>query len=195
MIKNIIFDMGNVLMDYNPKLALDAFLQTPEDKALIKRELFEGPEWIQGDMGSITDADKFEGVSKRVPPRLHEALRKCVDGWSVYMAVKPEAQEFTAYVKEKGYRIYVLSNASDAFYQYFPQFAALDYFDGIVVSSDVHLIKPDIKIYRYFLEKYGLKAEECLFIDDREENVSGAGAAGMHGHVFREDFEALRELV
>ncbi len=195
MIKNIVFDMGNVLMEYNPDRALDAFLETPEDKALIRRELFEGPEWIQGDLGYIADTDRFEGVSKRVPPRLHKALRKCVDGWPVYMAVKPEAQRFCAYVKEKGYRIYVLSNASDAFYQYFPQFAPLNYFDGIVVSSDIRLIKPDIEIYRYFLRKYELKAEECFFIDDREENVEGARAAGMQGHVFCEDFETIRELI
>ena len=71
----------------------------------------------------------------------------------------------------------MLSNASDLFYEYFPNLLPLDFFDGIFVSSDYKMLKPDEKIYRTFLAKYGLNAGECLFIDDRKENVSGAERA------------------
>ena len=76
--------------------------------------------------------------------------------------------------KKGGYRLYVLSNASDEFYIYFPKSYDVNLFEGIVVSADLHIIKPDERIYRYLLERYGLNPGETLFIDDRLENVEGA---------------------
>lgn len=191
-IKNIIFDMGNVLLDYNPDVCLNHFLDQEEDRAIIKKELFQGPEWVQGDLGFLTDAERFDGVSRRVPERLHKALKCCTLEWMMCMKPVPGAREFCSYVKEKGYRIYVLSNASSSFYEYFTGFAPFDYFDGIVVSCDVHIVKPDIRIYNYMLEKYGLKPEECFFIDDMEANIAGAKQAGIAGAVFHGDFQEMK---
>lgn len=192
MIRNIVFDMGNVLLDYNPQVPLDAFCRTEEEKNVIRRELFEGPEWIQGDLGNITEDGKYESVRKRVPKHMHPALKRCVYEWDICMKPVPGAREFCEYVKQKGYGLYVLSNASDTFYNYFPRFAPLDFFDGIVVSADIHVIKPDIRIYRYLLDTYSLTPEECLFLDDREDNAAGAKQAGMSAEVFRNDFDAVR---
>ncbi len=77
MIKNIIFDMGNVLLQYDPGVCLHHFVEQEEDRALIRRELFEGPEWVEGDLGHITDEERFDGVSRRVPERLHGELKAC----------------------------------------------------------------------------------------------------------------------
>lgn len=195
MIKNIVLDMGNVLLDYNPDVCLNLFVNGEEERRLIKHELFEGPEWIQGDLGYIADEERFAGVSLRVPERLHKELKQCVEKWDVCMLPLLGAKEFCEYARKKGYRLYVLSNASNAFYRYFPRFAPLDYFDGIVVSCDIHIIKPDIRIYQYLLEKYNLCPEECLFIDDRADNVEGAKKAGMHGAVFQGDFEEMKALL
>ncbi len=194
MIKNIVLDMGNVLMDYNPKIPLDLFFESDEDKALILKELFNGPEWIKGDLGEIKNEERYYGVSTRVPKRLHDQLKQCVDGWTVCMKPINEAKEFVQYVKDKGYKIYVLSNACNAFYEYFPRFHQLNYFDGIVVSSDIHMVKPDLKIYQYFLDKYDLSANECLFVDDRKENIEAALQLGMHGHVFKNDFDQVKTI-
>lgn len=189
--KNIILDMGNVLLDYNPDICLNYFLDNEEDRALVKRELFEGPEWVAGDLGYLTDLERFDGVSKRVPERLHRELKKCVEKWSMCMTPVSGAKKFCEYAKKKGCRLYVLSNASNSFYEYFPRFAPLEYFDGIVVSCDIHIIKPDIRIYQYLLDKYSLLPEECFFIDDRKENVEGAKKAGIDGAVFDGDFKKL----
>lgn len=191
-IRNVVLDMGNVLLDYNPDVCLKLFVDSEEDRQRIRRELFEGPEWVQGDLGEILDAERFAGVSRRVPERLHRELKQCVEQWDVCMVPLPGAREFCKYAREKGYRLFVLSNASDAFYRYFPNFAPLDYFDGIVVSSDIHILKPDLRIYRYLLEQYELMPEECFFIDDREDNVEGAKKAGMNAAVFRGDFEEMK---
>ncbi len=189
--KNIIFDMGNVLHTYDPEVCLNHIVEKEEDRALIRRELFEGPEWVQGDLGELTDEERFNGVSKRVPERLHEELRRCTVEWDMCMYPVKQAREFCDYLKKSGFGIYVLSNASSSFYRYFPRFAPFDYFDGIVVSCDIHIIKPDIRIYQHLLKKYNLRADECFFIDDLEANIEGAKNAGIDGAVFEGDFWRL----
>ena len=102
------------------------------------------------------------------------------------------AREFCEEAKSRGKRLFVLSNADQNFYEYFPRFAPFDFFDGIVVSSDLHLIKPDRRIYRHLLDAYQLRPGECLFIDDRQENVDAARQEGMLAEVFTGDFDAIR---
>ena len=191
MIKNIILDMGNVLLTFDPELSLNAFLQTEEDRAIIRKELFQGPEWEQGDYGIVTNAQRYELVSKRVPARLHTSLKECVEKWSDFMHPIQGAMNFCEYIKKKGYGIYVLSNACSSFYNYFPRFAEISYFDGVMVSSDVHMIKPEKRIYEHFLQTYKLNPEECLFIDDRPENIEGAEQVNINGYIFTGDFDAV----
>ncbi len=195
MIKNIIFDMGNVLLDYDPEVCLRHFVEKEEDRVWIRRELFQGPEWIEGDLGHLKDEERFDGVSLRVPKRLHRELRQCVEQWHMCMQPVSGAKELCSDAKEKGYRLYVLSNASNSFYQYFPRFAPLDYFDGIVVSCDIHIIKPDIRIYQYLLNQFHLLPDECFFIDDVAANIEGARKAGIRGAVFQGDFEEMKRRI
>ena len=166
MIRNIILDMGNVLLDYNPEVILEKTLDNEEDRQIIRKELFGGPEWVQGDFGIIKNSERFDGVSQRVPSRLHPALRECVENWDICMVPVEGAVDFCR----------------------FP----LEWFDGIVVSSDEHIVKPDAGIYRILLERYGLNADECLFIDDRADNVRGAVESGMNAYVFNNDFETVK---
>ena len=84
-----------------------------------------------------------------------------------------------------------MSNASDKFYEYFQRWKKLDYFTGYVVSCDIHMLKPNEEIYRYLLDKYKLKAEECLFIDDLEANIEGAKKVGIKGEVFKQNYDEI----
>ena len=195
MIKNIVLDMGNVLLDFRPEFVLDAFCSSDEEKDVIRKELFGGPEWKMGDRGDIKDNERYGLVKQRVPEKYHKALKDCADRWAICMDPIEGAREFCETLKEKGYKVYVLSNASDLFYVYFPKFLPLDFFDGVFVSSDYLMLKPDIAIYKKFLNEYGLKAEECLFIDDREANVKGAEIAGMNTFCFKGDYAKIRELL
>ena len=192
MIRNLVFDMGNVLLEYRTARTLARYFSGAEDRALIDRELFNGPEWVKADLGECTGEEQFLGVSKRVPQRLHAALQACINGWQADMIPMPQSQRFVAEMKEKGYGLYVLSNASPLFYECFPRFGHIEIFDGMVVSCDYHVLKPDERIYRILLEKFHLKPEECLFFDDRPENVQGAREVGMNSEVFTGDWENLR---
>ena len=195
MIKNIVLDMGNVLLDFNPGAVLDRFCSSDEEKEVIRKELFEGPEWEMGDKGEIRDRDRFDLVKERVPERFHKALRDCADKWDICMMPLPGAREFCEYVRSHGYKIFVLSNASDLFYTYFPKFLPLEFFNGVFVSSDYLMLKPDVKIYETFLNKYGLDPKECLFVDDRKENVEGAEKAGMNGFCFKGDYDQVLSVL
>lgn len=191
MIKNIVLDMGNVLLDFNPGFVLDTFCSSNEEREIIDRELFKGPEWLMGDKGDIKDKDRFDLVKGRVPEKYHDTLRKCADNWGICMVPLNGAREFCERIKAEGYKIFILSNASDLFYEYFPKFLPLTYFDGVFVSSDYLMLKPDVRIYEKFLETYGLAAEECLFADDTLANVEGARKADMNAMQFKGDYEEV----
>ncbi len=194
MIKNVVLDMGNVLLDFDPEVPLDLFCGSQEEKDVIRRELFQGPEWRMGDLGQIRDGDRYRLIKDRVPGRYWPALRRCCEEWDVCMNPLPGAEEFCRFVRDSGYGVYILSNASDAFYRYFPAFLPLSFFDGVVVSADIHMLKPNREIYEYLLSRYGLTAEECLFIDDRQDNVDGARAAGLQAYRFQNDYKAVKAL-
>ncbi len=195
MIKNIIFDMGNVLLQFRPQAALEMFFDGPEDRELIYKELFLGPEWIMGDEGIITNEERYERIRPRIPKRLHEQFKKCVEGWDRCLIPVPGADEFCRRVKERGYGMYILSNACNRFHHFFPREFETSYFDGVVVSSEVKLIKPNPAIYHYICKTYSLKPEECLFLDDRKENVEAALEAGMEAEVFTGNWEEIWKII
>lgn len=195
-IKHLIFDMGNVLMRYDPEVPLREYVSSEEARNLIRKELFQGPEWVERDRGTISREEMYESVAKRIPEQYHEELKKCVYGWNICMEPLEESVKLCEDARKWGYQTYVLSNAAaDEFYRYFPKFSPLEAFEGVMISSDVHLIKPDVRIYECLLEKYQLNPEECLFLDDREDNVEGARKAGMQSMVFTEDYESLRAFL
>ncbi len=188
MIKNIVMDMGNVLLAYDPFVILNQTCENEEEKALILKHLFEGEVWEMGDRGEITNEQRYERVKPLLPETLHRKLKTCVEQWDICLQPIAGAKEFCRKRWEEGYGMYVLSNACNRFHTYFPERFGCELFDGILVSSDVHLIKPDVRIYELLCETYGLLAQECVFIDDRPENVEAAIRIGMKGIVFEGDY-------
>ncbi|MBQ5823635.1 MAG: HAD family phosphatase [Clostridia bacterium] len=193
MIKNVILDMGNVLLDYNPQAAMQMLGVEQDAQPIILQELFGGPEWVKRDLGLISVDELYEGTRQRMPGKFHTDLKKCCEEWDICMIPLKGAKEFCNLIKEKGYGIYVLSNAAESFYEYFTRQFDLDFFDGTVISADVHITKPDVRIYEHLLEKYNLNAEECLFVDDRADNVEGAVKAGMKAVQFMNDFDEIKK--
>lgn len=194
-VKNIIFDMGRVLLKFDPYVSLNTYCDNQEDIELIYKELFEGPEWIMGDEGKITNGQRYELVKERVPKNLHRTLKLIVENWEMCMEPVEGAREFYQLVKEKGYHTYVLSNACNRFFGYFPRFYDLLSFEGIVVSSEVKMIKPNPDIYNYLLETYSLNPKECLFIDDLKTNVEAAKEFGVKGFLFENNYEDLKKFL
>lgn len=195
MIKNVILDMGNVLLDYDPHVILDKVCETEEEKQMILTHLFLSDIWLMGDRGEIKNEQRYDLAKEHLPKELHPKLKECVKNWDICMLPIAGAKEFLRQCRENGLGLYVLSNACDHFYDYFPRHYDLDFFDGVMVSSDVHLIKPDTRIYELLCETYDLNPEECVFVDDRPENVEAARRVGMKGIVFEGDYKVVEKVI
>ncbi|MGI5976311.1 MAG: HAD family hydrolase [Candidatus Limivicinus sp.] len=193
MIQNIVFDMGQVLIRWNKETLLSNMSLSKADGDLLWRETVCGSEWVKYDRGTITGQGVFDSVSKRLPRRLHQnAAALIFDWWEWPICPMPGMEELIRELKEKGYGIYLLSNANIELREHFHKLPAADCFDGIFVSSEHKLLKPQHEIYEKFLSSFSLEAGECFFIDDGPANIEGAEETGIPGTVFREDIPRLR---
>ena len=193
MIRNLVFDMGGVLLRFdNPVFIRNAGVTDPEDIELLIREVYGCADWPLLDWGIIDENILEQRVRKKVPERLHHVLRKLIAEWSSPILPVPGMADLIREYKEKGYRVYLLSNVSLGFHGYWNDIPGSEYFDGFVISAEEKCIKPDPAIYKILLERFGLKAEECLFTDDISVNVAAAKYLGMEGIVFRGDVDRFR---
>ncbi|MEG0754147.1 MAG: HAD family phosphatase [Angelakisella sp.] len=193
MIKNIVFDMGNVLILYDARRYVADYTDNAEDADLIMRHLFRSVEWIRMDRGAITQEQAVESVCKRLPERLHKTVQLLFDNWHEDIPPFPEMEVLVEKLKTAGYGIYLLSNTSVKFHEYRRHIPALKHFDGEFISADWGMLKPDPAIYTTFCQHFGLVPSQCFFIDDVSANIEGAMLAGMQGAVFHGDATVLEE--
>ena len=193
MIRNIIFDMGNVLIYFDRNIFLDRVgLENPEDRELLNREVYLSLEWSRMDRGSLTDEEAAEIIARRVPEHLRETVHRLVNEWERPILPIAGMEELVRELKRNGYGIYLLSNASYRQHLYWPEIPASDLFDGTLISADVHLVKPQPEIYELLCNRFSLKKEECVFIDDSTPNAEGAFYTGISAIVFHNDVGELR---
>ena len=195
MIKNIIFDMGGVLIDYNPEKTLYSLFDKETADILLK-EIFRNNVWADKDRGIITPDEIMAQKKSVIPAVVYEKTSEMVHNFYPYMPPFEKMYELVKQLKESGYKIYLLSNASDDFYERINGIPALSLFDGYLISADYKLLKPEKEIYLALYEKFSIRAEECYFIDDVQKNVDGAKATGMDGHCYYHgDIELLKKAL
>lgn len=194
MIKNILFDMGNVLIRFEPKRYVKNAGLSESDQQLMLRELYGSIDWIELDRGTIDEAEIIERVTARVGEHLRGVVEKLVRHWDRPELPVEGMKELTAELYEKGYGLYLLTNAGPRHREYWPRFAASEHFleDRIYRSADVKLLKPDPAFFEGALEKFGLDRRECVFIDDSATNAEGAQRVGLDAIVFFGDAARLR---
>lgn len=193
MIKNIIFDMGGVLLRFEPEYFISRLGITGPDADLLRREVFRSADWVRMDRGTLTDEEGVASICRRVPERLHAAVEELVCRWEIPEILPMEGMaELIGELKAAGYGIYLLSNAFARQHEYWPRVPGSEYFDDTFISADVKLVKPQREIYEMALEKFGVKAEECVFIDDLPSNIEMGENCGIRGVVFHGDADILR---
>lgn len=183
-IKNVVFDMGGVLMTFNGPLFSAAFTDTPEDAELLNGALFGSPLWTLLDSGTISHETMARYAEHHLPERLHPNLRECLAHWPEHSEPIDAVNDLGIRLKQEGYGIYVLSNASTRIMEQLGHAPLMPFIDGYVVSANERLMKPDPAIYQLLCERYGLTPAECLFVDDNEDNCIGARVAGMRAFHF-----------
>ena len=186
--KNILFDMGNVLVTYNPEWVIRHYT---EDEALIrevKNIVFHSQEWLLLDAGLIEEEKAERNWMERLSSdKAREIAHLSFLNWHLYnMKVIPGTAEMIRALKENGKEIYLLSNASMRLLSIYKEvIPAVECFSGIFYSAAHKCVKPQDIIYERFLKEYSLNPSDCFFIDDLEENISAAKAVGISGAVMK----------
>lgn len=194
MIQNIVFDMGKVLIHWDPDMFMDHYKLSGEERALLRRELFSSIEWVQQDRGAVSEETALGSVCKRLPEKLHSIAWELATDWWKWPLVPMEGiEELIRELKGNGYSVYLLSNANRPLRANFFRLPGADCFSGMVISAEEQVIKPQPEIYKVLYSRYGLNPEECVFIDDLSVNCEGAVHTGMNAIVFRADVSALRK--
>lgn len=196
MIKNIVFDMGNVLIGFNAEYVASQFTSDPDARAQLLQVIFYAPEWAMTDAGLLSDEEFLTLIEQRLPPELAQAGRDAYLQWQRYNRPIPKAEALVRELKAAGYQLYLLSNASVRWETYWRDFPAMTMLDGHVVSAFVKAVKPGEGIFRVLFDRYGIKPEESFFVDDLPANIAGAQAMGMDGFLLDHfQYDALRDAL
>jgi len=181
MIKNVVFDLGNVLLSFVPSEYLDKKNYPENIKTKILSEIFNSEEWQMLDRGEITSDEVIDIISSRSTLK-REEIAHIFNLRTDILYPLDNNIKFLPLLKKKGYKLYFLSNfPMDIFEEVTSGYYFFKYFDGGVISAHAKFSKPDSRIYKILIEKYSLIPEDCLFIDDLEINVKAAKTAGMIG--------------
>ena len=194
MVKNIVFDLGNVLISFRPAEFFSKNDYPQYIKTKILSDIFGSKEWGMLDNGDINTSEGIDAISLN-SSLSREEIAHIFNLRTEMMFPLDQNVRLLPELKKQGFRLYYLSNFPiDIFEEIKTGYYFFRYFDGGVISSEVKFSKPDSRIYKTLLEKYSLVAEECLFIDDLEVNVRAAEALGMKGLVTFGSDEISKEL-
>lgn len=194
MIKNIVFDLGNVLISFRPSVFFDNIDYPETIKSRILSDIFASREWLMLDNGDISTPEAIDSISMRSSLK-REEIAHIFNLRTEMMYPLDQNVRLLPELKKQGFSLYFLSNFPiDIFEEIKTGYFFFRYFDGGVISSEVKFSKPDRRIYEALLNNYSLTAEESLFIDDLEINVRAAENLGMKGLVTFGSEEISKEL-
>lgn len=197
MIKNIVFDVGKVLVDFDWRGFMDTLDFPPEVYEKVADATVLSELWNEFDRSQVPDEEILEGFVANAPECREEIVRfwdnmgNCIKQYGY-------AHSWIRELKGKGYQVYLLSNYSRRMYsQSIEELSFVEEVDGAIFSYEVHATKPEPEIYEALLQKYGLDPTECVFLDDNRGNIIAANQLGMatiHFHTKSQAEEELRSL-
>jgi putative hydrolase of the HAD superfamily len=193
-VRNIIFDFGGVLVTWRPQEIIDSFYAEPALREALRTHAFQHDDWLDMDRGTLDEATVATRCAARMA-RPEAELRSLFD--HVRAALQP-IEPTVALLRElrgRGVKLYGLSNMSATIFAYLAgrhDFFGL--FDGIVVSGNVKLLKPEPEIYEHLRDRFDLDFAESVFIDDLPRNVESARAVGLPAIQFTSTDQVRHEL-
>lgn len=195
MIKNIIFDIGNVILQFDVEEIISNFTRKESEKQFIINNIINSPEWLQYsliDTGFISREQAIEIVEDRTNHINDELIEKFWYRYNDYSFINDNVIDIIKELKEKDYKIYLLSNINSHTYNHIKDNKLFNLVDGYVFSYIEHQVKPYVGIYNTLLERYKLIPQECLFIDDNIKNIKTAHELGIQGKkVIPDNFESV----
>ena len=180
MYKSIVFDLGGVMVDFAPRAYLVDRICNAEIEEQVYDLTFGSEEWQLLDAGKLS---RYDGNQRMLEHARAEGcafeVQGVLDDWMHILRPRLRMLELVRRLKNHGYCVYYLSNIPQDVLELFQTRGVLDNFDGGVASCEVKINKPDPRIYQALLDKYHLRADECIFIDDRADNLVAASALGF----------------
>ena len=181
---DIILDMGNVLLEWNKDKILKAVAKTEKDYLILDKAIFQSGLWERLDLGTLTREELVDRVLSLLGDIYEKKVEEVIWNWPAYIDIYKEVFPLLTGLKEKGHRIFVLSNTSPVFYELLKdQLAPLEKnLDGFVLSCDIKAVKPDPKMFEEILRKYELDPSNCIFLDDVKDNTNMAESLGIKAY-------------
>lgn len=196
MIKNVVFDFGRVLVNFDPEYMTAKYVETAEDIALVKDVVFDRLYWDKLDSGDITDEEVVAACKDRLPERLWKSAENAYFNWIYNIPEIDGMRELTLKLKEEyGVRLFLLSNISTYFVAHKDEFSILEPFEHCVFSASVGRVKPNRDIFEYLCDFCGIIPSETIFIDDNVSNVNAANDFGISAYLFDGDAERLSKYL
>ena len=193
-VRNVIFDLGGVVLDWNPDRIVSRFQPVPELQASLKAALFGHADWRMFDRGTLTESELIERLQSRVGGTRLE-LAAILDGVRDSLVEKPETVALIRALQGQGTPLYCLSNMPGSIYAHLRERHNFwDAFSGIVISGEVQMMKPEPEVFRHLLATFDLRPEESVFVDDLLANIDSAKQVGLHTVWFKDAAQCRREL-
>ena len=194
MIKNIIFDVGMVLVDFACRKVFQELNFSKEEMEAVAAATIQSNLWDEYDRSEKSDEEILQMMIEQAPEQ-EKNIRLFWEHIGETIICYPYSHAWIAELKEKGYGCYILSNYPRRTYELTKkELSFQELVDGALFSYQVHQVKPEPEIYQTLLNKYQLKPEECVFLDDNPKNIHAAERLGIHGIVFTTREEALKKL-
>ena len=179
MIKNIVFDLGGVLLEFEPERYLKGLFRDGAMCRQLHEAIFQSELWLELDRGSVTTGEVVTALSRR-NPGFQKDIALILSHWDSILIPIEGTVSILEELERAGFKLYALSNFPlAAFEKVCRRYHFFKHFDGFVISSKIGYIKPEPEIYQYLLKKYSLMAEKTLFIDDRPVNLAPAREMGI----------------
>lgn len=189
--KNIIFDMGNVLLTYAPEKYLRRNFSDEKTISALLENVFNSDIWFRCDGGEITVNEAEEEAKKRLPDYQSEVSRLFSE-WHESLEEISGMYELVSDLKKQGYKLFLLSNTNLQFREFSKRYPVFKLFDGLLISAEEKCLKPSSEIFEKLLQKFSLSADESVFIDDMPENTAAAETLGLKAITFT-GAEALKK--
>lgn len=195
MINTLIFDMGNVLLEFIPRKIVSHFTQDPLIIDTLTQAIFFQQEWLSLDLGILSDQQAIHSICARLDPVLNPLVKQIVETWPITNHYDEAMIGLVSALKNKGHKLYLASNASIRFHEYKKDIRALDVFDGILISADIHKAKPDPAYYETLLSQFELDRSACFMIDDMKANIDAAARCGLDGTIYTGNIKELEQTL
>lgn len=180
MLKNLVFDFGNVLVLCNSEVQMRECTSSEEEAMALHEAIWGDRFWRNTGLGLASSKDAIDHMCEQ-HPEMADQIRTFLLKRSDAMRIPAETDACLRKLQKAGYNLYYISNTNDIDYDtIMKNHPILHEFNGGLASHLVHLRKPDHRIFQLLLDRYGLKAEECLFVDDLEANTAAAAELGYH---------------